>query len=141
MVERELLQILLAEPGLVSQAYVEVRPEEIDHPGLQQLLAGLYRLHEAEETPNVDGLREFVENQALIDWAIDNQEIRLAAADRRNWLSDVINRFRADRREVRRKQLMDRLRAAATEDERQRLLREIQDLDKVPGARPAVQSP
>jgi DNA primase len=141
MVEKELLQILLAEPGLVKQAYFEIRPEEIEHPGLQLLLAGLYRLHEADEMPNLDGLREFVENPALIDWAIDNQEIGFAAADRGSWLRDVINKFQADRREMQRRQLMDRLRSAATEEERQGLLREIQDLGKGPGVRAAAQSP
>jgi DNA primase len=130
MVEKELLQVLLAEPDLVRDAYLEIRPEEIEHPGLQQLLAGLYRLQEEEETPNLDGLRDVIENPALIGWALDNQVIGSAAADRRSWLNDVINRFRADRREVRRRQLMDRLRAAATEQERQSLLREIQELDK-----------
>jgi hypothetical protein len=141
MVEKELLQILLADPELVGQAYVEVRPEEIEHPGLQQLLAGMYRLFDLGETPNIDGLREIVDNAALIDWAIDNQEVGLALADRRSWLRDVLNRFRVDRRELQRKQLMDRLRAAATEQERQGLLREIQDLDKSSGARAAVHSP
>jgi hypothetical protein len=126
---------------LVGQAYVEVRPEEIEHPGLQQLLAGMYRLFDLGETPNIDGLREIVDNAALIDWAIDNQEVGLALADRRSWLRDVLNRFRVDRRELQRKQLMDRLRAAATEQERQGLLREIQDLDKSSGARAAVHSP
>jgi hypothetical protein len=77
-------------------------------------------------------LREVVENQALIEWAIDNQEIGRARDDRRAWFETVLRRFRTDRRELRRRQLMDRLRTAATDDERQRLLREIQDLDREP---------
>lgn len=141
MVEKELLQILLAEPNLVKLAYVEIRPEDIEHPGLQQLLGGMYRLIDLDETPDIDGLREVVENEALIRWAIDNQEIGIAAADRRSWLQDVVNRFRVDRRELQRRRLMDRLRAAATEDERQVTIREIQDLDRGPDVRVAVQSP
>jgi DNA primase len=135
-VEKELLQILLAEPGLVEQAYVDVRPEEIEHPGLQQLLGGLYRLHEAGEPPTLDGLRELVENPALIDWAIDQQEIGRGSPDRAAWFGGVLERFRAERVALRRKQLMDRLRAATDDGDRQRLLREIQDLDRRPGDSP-----
>lgn len=135
-VEKELLQILLAEPGLVEQAYVEVRPEEIEHPGLQQLLAGLYRLHEAGEEPTIDGLRDLVDNAALIDWAIDQQEVGRNVADRESWFGGVLERFRAERITLRRKQLKDRLRAATDDGERERLLREIQDLDRRPGGLP-----
>jgi hypothetical protein len=113
-----------------------VRPEEIEHPGLQQLLAGLYRLHEAGDEPTIDGLRDLVENAALIDWAIDHQEVGRNAPDRATWLGGVLERFRAERVTLRRKQLMDRLRAAADDGERERLLREIQDLDRRPGELP-----
>jgi len=140
-VEKELMQILLAEPGLVGQAYVEVRPEEIEHPGLQQLLGGLYRLHEAAEEPTLDGLRDVIENAALIDWAIDQQEVGRNVADREGWFGDVLERFRAERVTLRRKQLMDRLRAATEDGERQRLLREIQDLDRAPATPAAGPSP
>jgi DNA primase len=129
-VERELLQILLAEPGLVEKAYLEVDTQWIEHPGLQQLLAGLYRLHDLGETPNIDGLRVIVENEPLIAWAINNQEIGRATSDRAGWFRDVMNRFREDLRTLKRRQLMDRMRLAASEEERQRLVREIQDLDK-----------
>jgi DNA primase len=139
--ERELLQILLAEPGLAGRAYNVVRPEDLEHPGLQQLLGGLYRLFEQGEAPTLDGLRESVENQALIDWAIDNQEVGRARDDRRGWFETVLQRFRTDKVELKRRQLMDRLRAAATDDERQRLLREIQDLDRGPGGEPGPTSP
>jgi DNA primase len=135
-VEKELLQILLAEPGLVEQAYVDVRPEEIEHPGLQQLLGVLYRLHEANEPPTIDGLRDLVENSALIEWAIDQQEVGRSVPDRETWFGDVLERFRAERVSLRRKQLMDRLRAATDDGDRQRLLREIQDLDRRPGELP-----
>src|SRR5205823_1170920 len=38
--ERELLQVLLAEPGLVPVAAAEVAPEHVEHPGLRRLLEG-----------------------------------------------------------------------------------------------------
>jgi DNA primase len=137
-IEKELLQVLLAEPGLVARAYAEVWPTDMEHPGLQQLLGALYGLHESGTEPTIDGLREVVENEALIEWAIDNQEIGRRTADRRAWFDSVLQRFRSEKVELRRRQLMDRLRAAATDDERQRLLRDIQDLDR---GRPAGPGP
>jgi DNA primase len=136
-VEKELLQILLAEPGLVPQAYVEVRPEDVEHPGLQQLLAGLYRLHEEGQEAGIDGLRELIENPPLIDWAMDQQEKGLQNPDRATWLARVLKRFRDERLALRRKQLADELRKATTDQDRQRILRRIQDLDRDPGGAPA----
>ena len=40
--ERHLLEVLLAEPDLVLAAKAALRPEEIAHPGLRELLQGLY---------------------------------------------------------------------------------------------------
>jgi DNA primase len=135
-VEKELLQILLADPELIRRAYLEVRPEEVEHPGLQQLLGGLYRLHEAGELPTIDELRDVIENPALIDWAMDQQEVGRVAADRASWLAGVLERFRDERQTLRRRQLTDDLRKAATDEDRQRILRRIQDLDRTPGYSP-----
>jgi DNA primase len=131
-VEKELLQILLADPVLVSEAYVKVWPDEIEHPGLQQLLGGLYRLHEQGQPPTIDGLRDLVDNPKLIDWAIEQEDVGRKAPDRAAWFASVVERFRAERKTLHRKQLMDRLRAATEDSDRQRLLREIQDLDRGP---------
>src|SRR5205823_69451 len=55
--ERELLEVLLAEPALVPLAAAEVVPEQVGHPGLRELLSGLYDLHAAGEPPILDLLR------------------------------------------------------------------------------------
>ena len=92
---------------------MEVRPEDIEHPGLQQLLAGLYRLHDDGEPPNIDGLRELIENPALIDWAIDEQEVGLEIARTGPVVPGRARiGFATEQRSWQRKQLMDRLRAA-----------------------------
>jgi len=134
-IEKELLQILLAEPALIGEASTQIFPEEIEHPGLQQLLGGLYRLFGLGQPPTVDGLREVVNHAALIEWALENQEIGRMAPDKGAWLKDVLTRFRMDRKELVKKKLMDRLRAAKTENERLDVLREIQDLDRNPEVR------
>jgi hypothetical protein len=105
------------------------------------LLGGLYRLFDLGETPNLDGLREDIENPRLIEWAIDQQEVGRGAPERALWLKSVLERFRADRRELKQKKLMDRLRSAETDEERQRLLREIQDVGRDPNVRAVNQSP
>ncbi len=140
-IEKELIQILLAEPALIGEASTQIFPEQIEHPGLQQLLGGLYRLFGLGQAPTVDGLREVVNHAALIEWALENQEIGRMAPDKRAWLKDVLARFRMDRKELVKKKLMDRLRAATTENERMNVLREIQDLDRAPVVRDPEQSP
>src|SRR5207244_1747271 len=52
--ERELLEVLLAEPALVPVAAAELATEQIRHPGLRELLAGLYDLQAAGELPELD---------------------------------------------------------------------------------------
>ena len=140
-VERELLQVLLAEPGLVSQAYLVIRPEDLEHPGLQQLLATLYFLHDDGDAANIDGLRERIDNEALIAWALDNQEIGLANPDRGKWFQDIQARLLAEKKAIKRKQSMERLRQAKTDEERQRILREIQELDQGPDPHTGGSSP
>jgi len=139
--ETDLIEAMLTDPSLVATAYLEIGPEEIQHPGLQQVLAGLYRLHEATETPDIDGLREVVDNPALISWAMDVQQSGPKASDRGRAFREVLDRFRESRRSARRQQLMDRLRTAETDDDRRRLLGEIQDLDRRPDPASGGQSP
>jgi hypothetical protein len=108
---------------------------------LRQLLAALYRLHEVNERPDVDGLRELVDNPALIEWAVDVQQEGPKSGDRVRGFRELLERFREIRRTARMRQLMDRLRTAATDDDRQKLLGEIQALDRRPDPHPGVQSP
>src|SRR5262249_41727531 len=60
--ERELLEVLLAEPELVAVAITEVTPDQIQHPGLRRALEGLYRLQAAGEVPDLDRLRLQIDN-------------------------------------------------------------------------------
>src|SRR5262249_37768635 len=73
--ERGLLTVLLADPGLVPAAAAEVSAKEIRHPGLRLLLEGLYRLQAEGLRPDLDGLRSRVENPALLAKALELQEV------------------------------------------------------------------
>ena len=82
-----------------------------------------------------------IDNPALISWAIDNQEIGRMEKDRAGWLERLLKTITTDRRKQLRQRLMGKLGSATTDDERQRLLREIQDLDRAPATAAGRPSP
>jgi DNA primase len=96
--ERELLEVLLADPLLVPTAKAEVAAGEVAHPGLSRLLAGLYALYDEGLTPDLDSLRlRLADNPRLADFALRAQEVGLTHPDRGGWLREVLRRFRERR--------------------------------------------
>jgi DNA primase len=124
--ERQLLELVLADPALVPQAAREVQPDELSHPGLRKLLAGLYQLRAAGEPPELDGLRGIIANPALITWALDHREIGRMIPDRQDWMRKVLDSFRGRREAEGQGMLKDRLHAAADHDAAIDLLRQLQ---------------
>lgn len=124
--ERQLLAILLAEPALVATADVEVRPEDLEHPGLQKLLACLYRLRENGETPDIDNLRANLNHPALAAKAMDLQEEGRMMNDRSRWLRQVLDKFRDRQRALATRQLKDQLTAATSYEAQLDVLRKLQ---------------
>ena len=55
-VERDLIQLLLAEPEFVEPVKVEVIPEQVAHPGLRRMLEGIL----AVEEEHADDLASFL---------------------------------------------------------------------------------
>lgn len=121
-----LMELLLADETLVPEAYAEIRPEDVLHPGLQKLLAGLYQLLEAGEPPEIDGLRAKINHPALAAKAMELQEVGRAVANRGAALRDVFERFRERRRDLGTRQLKDKLVAPATHEEGLALLGKLQ---------------
>jgi DNA primase len=101
--EVELLELLLADPPLVGQARAEIAAEEVEHPGLRQLLTALYALSAEGGQPDLDHLPGRVDNEELLDTARKLQDQGLDHHDRPAYLKQVIVRFR-ERREARRTQ-------------------------------------
>jgi DNA primase len=124
--ERELLQVLLADPSLVPQAVAEVPLAEIAHPGLRQLLEGLYDLHSRGETPDLDRLRTGIDNPALAQTALTFQEIGRLNSDPLAWLERLLADFRQRRAEVHKQELQNQLQAASDHTEAVELLRQLQ---------------
>ncbi len=124
--EKQLLELLLADEKLVGEAYLEIRPEDIEHPGLQKLLAGLYQLRETGEPPEIDGLRALLNHPLLAAKAMEMQEVGRMVTDRGRWLRHVLDRFRDRKRELAKGQLRDQLNSTATHEDALDLLRKLQ---------------
>jgi DNA primase len=126
-VERDLLEILLAEPSLVATAAAEVPAADIKHPGLRRLLEGLYGLHAQGRPPELDALRPWIENPYLASYALDMQERGRTNPDRTAWLQRVLREFRRRRELPERQLLQNQLHAASDHAQALALLRKLQD--------------
>ncbi len=124
--ERQLLEMLLAEPRFVPQAAREVQSDDLTHPGLRKLLAGLYQLTAMGEPPELDGLRAIIATPALIQWAMDHAEIGRHVPDRARYFKQVLNGFRKRRDEHEKGQLKDQL-SSADHDAAIEIFRKLQN--------------
>jgi DNA primase len=124
--EKELLQVLLAEPRLVATAAAEIRCEELEHPGLRQLLHGLYELQARGEHPDLDRLRPAITNPALAQTARTFQDMGRANPERDLWLQRLIREFRQRRLQGEKQELQSQLLAASDHTEAVELLRQLQ---------------
>ncbi len=129
--ERQLLEVLLAEPALVARAARQLPPERITHPGLRKLYQGLIELYQAGEPPDLDNLRVRLQHPALIAKALELQEVgqEIGSTDpeaRPHWLGRILLTFDEQQREQTRHQLRDQLTGIADHDTAMELLRRLQ---------------
>lgn len=126
--EREWIELLLAEPSLVSKARVEVPVDEMQHPGLRKILDGLYSLYDAGETPDLDALRTRLDHPALASKALELQHTgRTSPADRNDWFAQLCAAFRSRREQNSREKLRGDLTTATDHDAAIELLRRLRD--------------
>lgn len=91
MIERQLLQILLAEPDLVREAYQLVPADRITHTGLKRMLVELYALHENAISPELDNLRvRLIDRPDLAAVAMDLQDVGRSISERPNYFRKVV---------------------------------------------------
>ncbi len=138
--EVQLLQVLLADPALVATARASIAPEAIAHPGLRELLSGLYDLHAAGEPPTLDLLRPRIENVRLTTKALELQDLGRHHSDRSAWLDALLAFFRAQHGRQEKEKLHDQLHAASDHEAAMELLRQLQNRDAVlpPGSAPVA---
>jgi DNA primase len=125
--ERQLLQLLLADPQLVPMAAAEVAPEHIQHPGLRCLLDGLYRLQAEGNTPELDQLRVRIDNPPLLNAALQLQEVGRTERDRPARVQQLLEVFRKRRVLPIIQELHNQLHAATDHDQAVELLRRLQE--------------
>jgi len=130
-VERDLLQVLLAEPELVPHAKAELAPDQISHPGLRRMLEGMYDLHAAGKCADLDNLRPLLDNPRLTELALRWQEIGRMNDNRSAWLARVLEEFRKRRVRPIVRELHNRLQAATDHDKAVELLRRLQNPTEV----------
>jgi DNA primase len=125
--ERQLVEILLAEPNFVATAMEEIPLEEISHPGLRKLLAGLYEMRSRNEVPELDGLRLILTQPELVRAAIRFQETGRGIPERSQWFERILERFREQRIEREKKNLAERLNSVSDHQAALELLRQLQN--------------
>jgi DNA primase len=124
--ERELLEVLLAEPGLVPAAAAQLPPERLWHPKARWVLEGLYRLHAAGETPDLDGLRPQIDDARLASYLLQLRDVGRHTPDRSAWLERVLARFREREVLTETQELQNQLHAVSDHDQAVALLRQLQ---------------
>jgi DNA primase len=125
--ERQLLEVLLAEPALVARAWSALPLAEVSHPGLRRLLEGLYALHAAGEPPVIDGLRADLDGSALLSKAFELQDRGLEQPNRAVALDQLLAWFHARREKSLKQQLHSQLQAAGDHASALELLRRLQN--------------
>jgi len=96
--ERQLLEILLAQPTLVSKAIAGVSLDDVRHPGLRRLLEGQYTLLSEGREPTLDSLRERLEdNPPLVEAALQLRAVGLDMPEPEAALDQLLQVF-AERR-------------------------------------------
>ena len=92
--ERQLLEILLAEPMLVSTAKSKLNLELITHSGLQRILKEMYTLLDRGQMPDLDALRiQLIDRPDLVDAALRLQYVGRQTDDRTKYLNEVFDYF------------------------------------------------
>jgi DNA primase len=126
--ERQLLELLLAEPPLVAQAKPHIPLEAIQHTGLRRVLGEMYRLHDTGVTPDMDAVRvQLIDRPDLVDAAVRLQEVGRHARDRPELLAKIVGRFSAQPAEAEKRAVKEALASGPTDEEATLdLLRRIQ---------------
>ncbi len=130
--EKQLLQLLLAEPGLVGTAREQVHADHLRHTGLRRMLSELYTLHTDGFPPDMDGLRvKLLDRPDLLEAAQKLQFVGHQMPERGEMLGKIVSRFAEMRDESEKRVVMQALAAGAADEQGQlALLRKLQGVRK-----------
>lgn len=125
--EKQLVELLLADPALVPVASAKLSPEEISHSGLRRILSELYAIHTAGAVPDLEALRARLDDRPdLFDAAAHKlYSVGQQMQDREEWLQRLLKWFRDMKAQEEAKKAKEQL-AGASEEQTVELLRRIQ---------------
>lgn len=116
--EKQLLELLLAEPALVPVAAGQIEPETLTHTGLRRMLSELYALYRAGQPADLDGLRvRMIDRPDLVTSAQRLQDTGRHMSDRPEWLKRILNWFQENRTNAEKVALKAQLAAGPADDE------------------------
>ncbi len=116
-VERQLLEVLLAEPPLVSVVVGSIPPELLQHSGLRRMLSDLYALHRDGHSADLDGLRvRLLDRPDLAEAAMKLEFVGRQMNDRPEWLGRIVKRFAEQETEFEQKAVQTQLAAGTMDD-------------------------
>jgi len=125
--EKQLVELLLADPALVPVAAAQMTSDEVTHSGLRRLLAELYAIHAAGAVPDLESLRARLDDRPdLFDAAANRlHPVGQQMQDREQWLQRLLKRFADMKAQDEAKKAKDQL-SGASEEQTKELLRRIQ---------------
>lgn len=124
--EKELVEVLLANPDLVFRAKQDLSIDDLNHPGLRQIVSILFDLLDEKRTPDLDAVRA-----RMGDSPIGSRLLDLADQGRRNpepvtWYGNILERFNERKVKPVVRVLQDQLHAANDHETAMELLRKLQ---------------
>ena len=138
--ERNLLQVLLADPGLLPKTAATITPDAISHSGLKRILTELYAAQAAGVVPDIDALRERLSDRRdLFEAALKLQFVGQTIQDREHWLAKILMRFSELKGQAEQRELKNQI-AGASDDQKLELLRKLQQ-GYVKNKKPGGESP
>jgi len=124
--EKELVEVLLANPDLVLRARQDLSIDDMNHPGLRQIVSILFDLQDEKQTPDLDAVRA-----RMGDSPIGSRLLDLADQGRRNpepmaWYGNILERFNERKVKPVVRILQDQLHAENDHEAAIELLRKLQ---------------
>jgi DNA primase len=128
--EKQLVEILLADPALVPHAYAAWPAEAVRHPRLRRLLSEIYNIHRHGGIPDLDAVRErLLDRPDLIEDAHRLHMVGQCMRERAQWLERVLHRLHELQRAAQQQTLKEQL-AAADAEQAAELLRRLQETSR-----------
>ena len=117
VLEKQLLQILLAEPDKVLAAAAAIPADAIEHTGIRRIVGELYSLAAAGQPADLDGVRiRLLDRPDLYEAALENLDRGRAIADRELYFRKVLEGFTRLRADAESRAVREQLSATGSDD-------------------------